>query len=62
MALGDRHTCVLFEQGKTKCWGNNEDGQLGYGDSVNRSSPPEEYLKINKMILYKKEKSVKEDL
>jgi alpha-tubulin suppressor-like RCC1 family protein len=47
MALGDSHTCVLFEQGQTKCWGGNKYGQLGYGDKESRSFAPNEFLELN---------------
>lgn len=35
-ALGGSHTCALNRQGRLKCWGMNEMGQLGLGDSLNR--------------------------
>jgi alpha-tubulin suppressor-like RCC1 family protein len=44
LALGWHHTCVLFEQGKIKCWGNNINGQLGYGDYKKRSRPSDEFV------------------
>ncbi|ACY13689.1 chromosome condensation regulator [Haliangium ochraceum] len=34
LALGNLHTCALLASGKVRCWGENEDGQLGYGNSV----------------------------
>jgi len=37
IAMGDAHTCVLLEDGTMRCWGRNEVGQLGYGDTVARS-------------------------
>ncbi len=32
VATGARHTCVLLESGKVKCWGDNASGQLGLVD------------------------------
>ncbi|HXK18886.1 MAG TPA: hypothetical protein VNG33_13840 [Polyangiaceae bacterium] len=32
IVAGGYHTCVLFTSGTVKCWGENSDGQLGYGD------------------------------
>eukprot|EP01083_Nonionella_stella_P174971 607957_1 len=32
IATGQYHTCALSTSNAVKCWGNNEFGQLGYGD------------------------------
>jgi len=32
IVAGGYHTCVLLTNGTVKCWGENSDGQLGYGD------------------------------
>eukprot|EP01083_Nonionella_stella_P236860 831457_1 len=36
IACGDYHTCVLSTTNKVKCYGQNLDGELGYGDTTNR--------------------------
>src|SRR5205823_319557 len=36
VSVGERHTCVLFDDRSTKCWGANADGELGQGDTLNR--------------------------
>jgi alpha-tubulin suppressor-like RCC1 family protein len=33
---GQYFTCALFSNGRIKCWGNNQYGQLGYGESSDR--------------------------
>lgn len=35
-----RHTCARFDDGTVKCWGENVQGQLGYGDTINRGTSP----------------------
>lgn len=34
-----QHMCAIKNNGTLWCWGNNEDGQLGLGDTTNRSVP-----------------------
>jgi alpha-tubulin suppressor-like RCC1 family protein len=35
LVLGRSNTCALFEDGSVKCWGDNDNGQLGYGNIDN---------------------------
>ena len=39
VAVGEYHICVVTTSGGVKCWGDNEDGQLGDG-TTSRSSVP----------------------
>jgi len=39
ISAGYQHTCALLVEGIVKCWGNNNDGELGYGDLVQREAP-----------------------
>ena len=42
IACGRYHTCAILDDGRVKCWGFNEDGRLGLGDSNNRGDQPGE--------------------
>lgn len=33
VTAGYDHSCALLDNDTVKCWGNNADGQLGYGDA-----------------------------
>jgi len=39
IALGAVHSCALLETGGVRCWGDNEDGQLGNGTNQNSNNP-----------------------
>ncbi|HEU4411388.1 MAG TPA: hypothetical protein VFS43_39420 [Polyangiaceae bacterium] len=36
LALGHQHSCALRTSGEARCWGRNDDGQLGDGTTVDR--------------------------
>jgi alpha-tubulin suppressor-like RCC1 family protein len=42
VAGGFGYTCALLDDRRLKCWGNNQFGQLGLGDSLNRGDAPGE--------------------
>jgi len=35
---GHQHTCAIFNDLSLKCWGNNQVGELGYGDTSDRGN------------------------
>jgi alpha-tubulin suppressor-like RCC1 family protein len=39
VAVGRHHTCARMKSGSVRCWGGNDDGQLGVGDTNERKSP-----------------------
>jgi alpha-tubulin suppressor-like RCC1 family protein len=39
LAAGERTTCALTLSGGVKCWGLNDNGQLGDGTATNRAAP-----------------------
>jgi alpha-tubulin suppressor-like RCC1 family protein len=41
LVAGASHTCAILDNDTVKCWGNNGNGQLGYGDTNPRLSPPD---------------------
>ncbi|HMQ26612.1 MAG TPA: hypothetical protein PKA98_11545, partial [Acidimicrobiales bacterium] len=36
ITTGRNHTCVRLDTANVKCWGDNQEGQLGLGDTANR--------------------------
>jgi len=42
VALGQRHTCARLSSGGIKCWGSNDQGQLGTGVAGKRGDGPGE--------------------
>ncbi len=42
VAAAPFYTCVLLDTGDIKCWGHNNYGQLGLGDTASRGDAPDE--------------------
>ena len=39
VAVGERHSCALLNDGSVKCWGANDNGQLGLGSGMDSVDP-----------------------
>ncbi|HEY8083640.1 MAG TPA: hypothetical protein VIE64_08830, partial [Solirubrobacterales bacterium] len=39
VSAGDNHTCAILDDHTVRCWGGNEFGQLGYGNTEDRLTP-----------------------
>ncbi|MHB8516178.1 MAG: RCC1 domain-containing protein, partial [Dehalococcoidia bacterium] len=39
VAVGGRHTCALNSSGAVRCWGANDNGQLGDGTTISHQRP-----------------------
>ena len=40
ISLGDEHSCAVLENGELKCWGENDEGQLGTGNNTTSLNIP----------------------
>ena len=46
ITTGARHTCVLLDDNKTKCWGYGGYGELGVGEAKVINKPPSEVIDL----------------
>jgi len=57
VTFGEDHTCALSKVGEIYCWGDNDLGQLGVGDNINRKSPLKISFDSENSIRFRKIKS-----
>jgi alpha-tubulin suppressor-like RCC1 family protein len=53
VASGDSHVCALSSDGRLKCWGRGNHGQLGYGDFTGRFLPPASGVDLDGVTTYR---------
>ncbi len=60
LSVGGSFSCALLDNDRVKCWGNNNQGQLGQNSRVIISSPDMRYaLKITPTVFVGQDRSVK---
>ena len=52
LALGQEHACALLDDGTVKCWGRNQLGQLGRGNTENIGDQPGEMAALSPVMLH----------
>ena len=53
LSAGDSHTCAILDNGDMKCWGYNNQGQLGDGGSnTNANAPSSTAIDLGTCLLY----------
>ncbi|HYO71283.1 MAG TPA: RTX toxin, partial [Archangium sp.] len=50
LSAGGNHTCALLDNGYLRCWGANGSGQLGYGNTSNRTTPGSDLVTGSKVL------------
>ena len=59
IATGDSHTCAILDNGDVKCWGRNDEGQLGLGHTNDYGDDSSETVnKLAKVNLGAKAKAI----
>ena len=48
ISAGNSHYCAILDDGSISCWGRNNMGQLGDGTNINRNSPVNVDIGLNK--------------
>ena len=46
VSVGVSHACAILDDDTVKCWGANDEGRLGYGDTTARTSPPSNAINL----------------
>lgn len=50
VVAGRLHTCALTDKGRVRCWGQNDDGQVGTGDPRYYETPESDLIDLHDLI------------